>query len=198
MWLDCGKRVILKISNAGSRASYGPYHGLDLPNYWINFHITCVTIGCTPILRTRMLYNCMLPLPYQLQRAKEIRVVAFVLVVPLSDSWCIDFTFYFELWHNCRISVYCRLATPSIRHIWYLHSQWLYYQCCLNFALLQLPAILLQMSGQNRYQSRKSDMGKISHYGVSGTLKQIWSHQWPGCCIPSFTTSKSIFTKLTF
>ena len=35
-WLDCGKRVIRKISNAGSRASYGPYHGLELPNYGIN------------------------------------------------------------------------------------------------------------------------------------------------------------------
>ena len=36
-WLDCGKRVIRKISNAGSRASYGPYHGLELPNHGVNF-----------------------------------------------------------------------------------------------------------------------------------------------------------------
>ena len=34
-WLDCSKRVIRKISNAGSRASYGPYHGLELPNHGI-------------------------------------------------------------------------------------------------------------------------------------------------------------------
>ena len=33
--LDCGKRVIRKISNAGSQASYGPYHRLDLPNHEI-------------------------------------------------------------------------------------------------------------------------------------------------------------------
>ena len=31
-WLDCGKRVIRQISNAGSRLSMG-YHGLELPNY---------------------------------------------------------------------------------------------------------------------------------------------------------------------
>ena len=36
MWLDCGKRVIRKISNAGSLGSYGPYHGLELPNHVIN------------------------------------------------------------------------------------------------------------------------------------------------------------------
>ena len=35
-WLDCGKRVIRKISNSGSRASYGPYHGLEMPNHAIN------------------------------------------------------------------------------------------------------------------------------------------------------------------
>ena len=34
-WLDCGNRVIRKISNAGSRASYGPYHSLELPNHVI-------------------------------------------------------------------------------------------------------------------------------------------------------------------
>ena len=34
-WLDCGKRVIRKISNAGSWASYGPYHCLELPNQGI-------------------------------------------------------------------------------------------------------------------------------------------------------------------
>ena len=34
-WLNCGKRVIRKISNARSRASYGPYHGLELPNHGI-------------------------------------------------------------------------------------------------------------------------------------------------------------------
>ena len=32
-WLDCGKRVIRKISNAESRDRYGPYHGLELPNH---------------------------------------------------------------------------------------------------------------------------------------------------------------------
>ena len=37
--IDCGKRVIRKISNAGSRASYGPYHGLELPNHGINVGI---------------------------------------------------------------------------------------------------------------------------------------------------------------
>ena len=39
MWLDCGKRVIRKISNSESWASYGPYHGLELPNHGINVHI---------------------------------------------------------------------------------------------------------------------------------------------------------------
>ena len=34
--IDRGKRVIRKISNAGSRASYGPYHGLELPNHGMN------------------------------------------------------------------------------------------------------------------------------------------------------------------
>ena len=34
-WLNCGKRVIWKISNAGSQASYG-YHGLELPHHGIN------------------------------------------------------------------------------------------------------------------------------------------------------------------
>ena len=37
--IDCGKRVIRKISNSGSRASYGPYHGLELPNHGINVGI---------------------------------------------------------------------------------------------------------------------------------------------------------------
>ena len=35
MWLDCGKRVIRTILNAGSRASFEPYHGLELPNHGI-------------------------------------------------------------------------------------------------------------------------------------------------------------------
>ena len=30
-WLKCGKRVMRKISNAGSRVSIGPYHGPELP-----------------------------------------------------------------------------------------------------------------------------------------------------------------------
>ena len=34
------QRVIRKISNAGSRASYAPYHGLELPNHGINQY-TC-------------------------------------------------------------------------------------------------------------------------------------------------------------
>ena len=45
-WLDCGKRVIRKILNAGSWASYAPYHGLELPNHGINF-ILC---DCLPKL----------------------------------------------------------------------------------------------------------------------------------------------------
>ena len=32
-WLDCGKRVIRKSSNAGSRARYGSYHDLELSNH---------------------------------------------------------------------------------------------------------------------------------------------------------------------
>ena len=42
---DCGKRVIRKISNAGSRASYGPYHGLELLNHGINVW----SFACLPI-----------------------------------------------------------------------------------------------------------------------------------------------------
>ena len=34
-----GKRVIRKISIVGSRASYGPYHGLELPNHGIATYI---------------------------------------------------------------------------------------------------------------------------------------------------------------
>ena len=34
-WFNCGKRVKPKILEAGSRASYGPYHGLVLPNHGI-------------------------------------------------------------------------------------------------------------------------------------------------------------------
>ena len=34
-WLDCGKRMIRKISNAGLWASYRPYHGLELPSHEI-------------------------------------------------------------------------------------------------------------------------------------------------------------------
>ena len=34
-WLHCGKRVKRKISNVWSRASCGPYHGLEHPNYGI-------------------------------------------------------------------------------------------------------------------------------------------------------------------
>ena len=36
----CGKRVIRKISNAGSRASSGPYHGLELPIHGISLSAT--------------------------------------------------------------------------------------------------------------------------------------------------------------
>ena len=36
-WLDCGKRMIRKIPNAGSRVSYDPYYGLELPNHGIRF-----------------------------------------------------------------------------------------------------------------------------------------------------------------
>ena len=32
-WLDCGKRVIRNISNAGPRSSYGPHHGVELLNH---------------------------------------------------------------------------------------------------------------------------------------------------------------------
>ena len=35
-WLHCCKRVIRNISNAGSRASYGPYLDLEVPNYGIH------------------------------------------------------------------------------------------------------------------------------------------------------------------
>ena len=38
-WLGCGKRVIRKILNARSRASYGPYHGLELPNHGIKYEV---------------------------------------------------------------------------------------------------------------------------------------------------------------
>ena len=37
MWLDCGKRVIRKILNAGSLASYAPYHGPELSNHGIKW-----------------------------------------------------------------------------------------------------------------------------------------------------------------
>ena len=36
----CGKRVIRKISNAGSRVSSGPYHGLELPIHGISLSAT--------------------------------------------------------------------------------------------------------------------------------------------------------------
>ena len=35
MSLECDKQVIWKISNAGSWASYGPYHALELPDHRI-------------------------------------------------------------------------------------------------------------------------------------------------------------------
>ena len=46
-WLDPGKRVVRKISNVGSRASYGPYHGLELPNHGVVNNIDTCTLECT-------------------------------------------------------------------------------------------------------------------------------------------------------
>ena len=44
-WLDCGKRVIQKISNNGSHASYGPYHHLELPHHGIKPLIAAARIS---------------------------------------------------------------------------------------------------------------------------------------------------------
>ena len=95
MWPECGKRVIRKLSNDRSRASHGPYHGLELTIHGIN------CIGKKTYNRSYILMVCVVrQLSSYQANATSKKHISFRNVQNFVDNNILKFMTNAEEWKN--------------------------------------------------------------------------------------------------